>query len=398
MNAFVSRIRRFAAWTVGIVFIMSGLLKLLDPTGASLVMDEYFKFFHLGFLSFSSSFLAEVLALLEALTGVALVSGVFRKPAAALTMAMLAFFTLITVVLAVFNPVMDCGCFGEAIHLSHMQTLVKNLVLCALAAFAFFPFRNLGVPRKLKYISFVIGSLSVILFAAWSMFNLPVVDFGIFKPGTVIAAAYEEIYSDPSGEDAFQAVFIYEKDGRHEEFTLENLPDSTWTYVTTETRILKEAEEETARLSFTDAWGEYMDHNAVHGPVAVISAYRPDKFSEQELQRISAYSRDLSAAGFTPLVLFAQSPSADSPLFNSGTLYYSDYKTLISLNRSNGGLTYLNDGMVIEKWNARKKPGPEELSALLEGESYDSMLSYRTGGSLKFQGFLLYLFAVLLLL
>ena len=394
MNGLTSRTRRFAAWIIGIVFTISGILKLLDPVGASLVVEEYLKFLHLGFLSFSSSVLAEAMAMLEALTGVALVTGVFRKTTAAITAILLLIFTSLTVLLAIFNPVMDCGCFGEAIHLSHFQTLMKNLVLCALAAVAFIPFRGLGVPKKLKYVSFGISSLSLIFFAIWSLVNIPVVDFGTFKPGTVIAAADEEIYADDSREDAFQAVFIYEKDGRHEEFTLENLPDSTWNYVTTETRILKEAEEETARLSFTDAQGEYMDHDAVHGPVAVISVYRPDKLDAEDWKRISEYCGMLSDLSCRSLVLVARGPAAEEVM----PVYYSDYKTLISLNRSNGGLTYFNDGMVIEKWSARKKPVAEELRGLLDDEPYDVILSGRTKGNLRFQGFMLYLFAVLLLL
>lgn len=394
MSALISGIRRFAAWIIGIVFTVSGILKLLDPVGASLVVDEYLKFLHLGFLSFSSGILAEAMALFETLTGVALVTGIFRKTVAAITTFLLFIFTLLTVLLVIFNPVMDCGCFGEAIHLSHFQTLMKNLVLCALAAVAFIPFRSLGVPKKMKYVSFGISSLSVIFFAIWSLVNIPVVDFGSFKPGTVIAAADDEMYADASGEDAFQAVFIYEKEGRHEEFTLENLPDSTWNYVTTETRILKEAEKETARLSFTDARGEYMDHDAVHGPVAVISVYRPDKLDAEDWKRISEYCVMLSDLSCRSLVLVARGPASEEAL----PVYYSDYKTLISLNRSNGGLTYFNDGMVIEKWSARKKPETGELSALLEREAYDAMLSGKTKSNLRFQGFMLYLFAVLLLL
>jgi hypothetical protein len=84
----------------------------------------------------------------EASTGAALVSGVFRKTTAIVTSALILFFTVITLILWIANPVMDCGCFGEAIHLTHGQTLLKNLVLVALALIAFIPFQNFGVPRK----------------------------------------------------------------------------------------------------------------------------------------------------------------------------------------------------------------------------------------------------------
>ena len=74
------------------------------------------------------------------------------------------FFTVLTLFLVIFNPEMDCGCFGEAIHLTHMQTFLKNIVLCILLATYYFPSSMLGRNRKRKYASFGLVTVSVLAF------------------------------------------------------------------------------------------------------------------------------------------------------------------------------------------------------------------------------------------
>ena len=151
-------------------------------------------------------------------------TGVWRKATAIAATAFMCFFTLLTLALVIFNPEMDCGCFGEAIHLTHMQTFLKNIVLCMLLAGAFLPFRDLGVPKPRKYVAFGITAASMAAFTIYSLLHIPVVDFTDYKSGTFLQSA-ESSYSDIDG-DAYEAVFIYEKDGIRKSFGLEELPDS----------------------------------------------------------------------------------------------------------------------------------------------------------------------------
>ena len=154
--------RRLCAAIVGIVLFVAGSLKLMDPVGAGLVVSEYFKFFHLGFLMPVSKAFGVVLALLEAAVGAALISGIWRKTVAWAAMCLTAFFTAVTLVILIGNPDMDCGCFGEAFHLTHVQTFVKNLILCGLCLAAFFPFKSIGEPRKRKYTAFALVMAAVL--------------------------------------------------------------------------------------------------------------------------------------------------------------------------------------------------------------------------------------------
>ena len=139
MSAFYSGFRRLFACLIGLVFFLSGMLKIIDPVGTTLIVREYLKLFNLTFLMGLDKPIAIALSLLEALVGAALLAGVWSKIVALITMAMMAFFTAITVFLLVKNPEMDCGCFGEAIHLTHFQSFLKNVVLCLFCIPAFLP-------------------------------------------------------------------------------------------------------------------------------------------------------------------------------------------------------------------------------------------------------------------
>ncbi len=86
MKYIVERFRRFCGFITGFVFFASGILKLLDPVGAGLVMDEYFDFLHIGFIGFAAKPLGVFLALAETLIGTALITGVWRRTTAALAM------------------------------------------------------------------------------------------------------------------------------------------------------------------------------------------------------------------------------------------------------------------------------------------------------------------------
>ena len=75
MTNFLLRLKRLCGYTAGFVFFISGLLKLMDPVGASLVMKEYFQFLHLEFLSGAATASAVAFALAETLIGTALITG-----------------------------------------------------------------------------------------------------------------------------------------------------------------------------------------------------------------------------------------------------------------------------------------------------------------------------------
>ncbi len=359
----------------------------MDPVGAGLVMKEYFKFMHIGFLSGGATTFGIAFALAETLIGTALITGVWKKSVALAAVLLQGFFTLLTLALVIFKPEMDCGCFGEAIHLTHSQTFIKNIILLGLLLIYYIPAKLLNKPKPKKYVSFGLVTVSTIAFALYSLLYIPMADFTAFKPGVEINREAH------SAENTYEAVFVYSKDGNEQTFSLESLPDSTWTFARTETISQPQEAKPATTISIYNESGQYADSLLTHGRVMVISAY--DKLSPKDINRITSFAKNAQEVGFTPILLTASEEIASPDCL---TRYFCDYKTLITLNRSNGGLTYIDNGMIIRKWAKRNLPDLEDLTDLSDMDATESYIERDSKTSLAFQGFLLYVFAVMLLL
>jgi len=361
MKGFHKAARRFCAFLIGIVFFVAGVLKVMDPVGTSLIVTEYLKFLHLGFLEFGAKAAGVVSALLETVVGAALVTGVFRKTSGIVSGVMMAFFTVLTLVLWIANPPMDCGCFGQAIHLTHLQSLLKNLALDLLWVVAFVPFRDLGMPRRMKKVSFALASISVLLFALYSNLSIPAMDFTPYAPGV-------ELYGAPGADD-----------------------DPSWDV----------SENFGATLSFCNAGWEYCDSLACTGTVFAVSVYEPGKVGGAGWERISSALDDAQDAGFTALLLVASTPErmeSEVPWHILMRCFYADRKTLLTLNRSNGGATLILDGQIGRKWAARSLPSADDCLRLIKANPTEETMKFTSEGRIRLQAFLLYVTAVMVLL
>ena len=157
-------------------------------------------------------------------------------------------------------------------------------------------------------------------------------------------------------------------------------------------------------LSFYNLDGTYEDSLAYEGKVMVVSIYDPD-MSLSRWNNVSEFTVSAQEAGFKVLILTAGTPSEvlecipqDMRLLLEPHIYFCDYKTLISLNRSNGGVTFFSDGYLIRKWAARAIPDSAELQETASTAETEIIIGHSSQGSLTMQGFLLYVFAVMLLL
>ena len=333
-------VKRICAFIIGLVFFGAGILKLIDPVGSGLVVEEYFKFMHLGFMVPLAKWVGVAMALFETLLGAALLAGVWPRLVGIITGIVLLAFTGLTLVLWLVNPDMDCGCFGLAVHLSHFMSFAKNVLLCLLWLIAFIPMRSVLEPRKVKYVSFAIAAISLSVFTIFSIHSIPAFDFSAFKPGAMLMQAQH----DPS-------------------------PDSPL-------------------LSICDANGDYCDELLASGLVMVVSAYDYDKLSPAALERLDAFRSSLSV----PSMLIASGPGLPEGA------YSSDRRTLMTLNRSNGGATLLSDGLIVSKWPVGRLPSADAVSALAELDATEAMMKANSPRRLVNQAFLLYVTAVLLLL
>ena len=388
MKGFHKGIRRFCSVLLGLVYFGAGMLKLMDPVGAGLVVEEYLSFFRLGWLSPLAKAIGVGMALIETLVGAALLAKVWRKQVAAVTSFITIGFTILTLQLVIFNPEMDCGCFGEAVHLTHFQTFIKNLILCLLCVIAFLPARDYGGNTKSKLVAFGMVTALVLLFTVHSLLSIPLMDFTEFAPG-VSLVSYDEGETVSPGEKEYYV--IYEKDGREGSFTLDNLPDSTWTFVRVEEASGKLPGEgsEIPVFSISDSEGQYRDELLTEGRVMVLSVYDVPGYGR--LEQAELFLNEAKAAGFKALAV------AREPIPGIET-YTSDYKKIITFNRSNGGATYLDDGEIICKWPARRLPDAQELAKAASLNPLEQLVERSSRRRIAFQGVVLYSLAVLLIL
>ena len=356
--------RTLSRFIIGITFILSGFLKAVDPTGGALKIDEYLKAFHLGFLDFISMPAGILLSAAEFVIGVCILKGIMMKLFSKITLGFVSFFTLLTLYSALFNPVQDCGCFGEAFHLTNWETFFKNVVLLSCALLIFWQrdkFTPIATP-KWKYIYIGFYTAFILCVSFYALRHLPQIDFGVFKSGTLVAAN-----DAAQPEHEYETVFTYSKDGQEKLFTLENLPDSTWTFVSADTKLVSVSSHSGsgAELILKTPDGVYVTEEILgnEGPMFLLSVYNYKKIEKHLLKEIGALYNDAVESGARFFILSGNSEFVEGDV----PVLYTDYKSTLSLNRSNGGLTYLNDGTVIKKWSRYEYPS--DLAAVVGEDS-----------------------------
>lgn len=401
------RIQKVAAVLVGATLFASGSLKLIDPVGTGLIVEEYGKLFHLGFLSggFARSF-GFLLSLFETVCGGAMLTGVYRRTFRGAATVLIGCFTVVTVFLAIKNPPMDCGCFGEALHLSHTASLLKNLVLLGLCLLSIIPRVEPPVSGRPRYLAGVFMALGIIVAAVRALTGIPPYDFTDFAPGVELAASQAGTIA---ADDAFEVSFTYEKDGRMATFSLETMEQAElegWTYVSSET-VRRQGEtprDEVVALSFLDRENGLRDTLAARGNVLIVSFYDTPGADAKDWQRTLEVFERARSAGMEPLLL-VESPLDELDRLLEGLpgeaqlqscSYQADRRTLLSLNRDNGGATCFADGMLVKKWGVRTLPSQAALETLA-ADPVDAMMVSGSRGRMTIQGFFLYALAVALL-
>lgn len=226
---------------LGALFIFSGFVKAVDPLGFFYKIQDYLTAFGMisWFPSYAPLLVGIVLSAIEFSVGVFLFLGIRRKVASALALLLMAVMTPLTLYLALANPVSDCGCFGDAWILTNWQTFGKNVVLLV-AAVSVFKWQDLLVrfiTPKMEWMISMYTFLFVFALSFYCLENLPILDFRPYRIGANIKEGME--IPEGAKPSVFESRFILEKGGKRQEFTLDNYPDSTWTFVESHT-ILKE--------------------------------------------------------------------------------------------------------------------------------------------------------------
>lgn len=340
-------IARICRLIVGLVFVFSGFVKLISPVGTSLIIREYLMAFNQTFMLPAAMALGIALSMTEFLTGVALLLRLRLRIAAWVALILVALFTPLTLYLALFNPIEDCGCFGELVHLDNWQTFFKNLILLPCVLIIFFCRKKLTLYRYpvLEWVFIGLFALMATAVLLQTFLWAPLTEFTDYKVGN-------EIKEAPVGDASqmYETVFVYEKDGERQTFTLDKLPDDSWQFVESITT------QNVLNVKASDADFVIEDPNGVNISSDILSRhnlllmtiYHPDKFLRRHpASQIAQIKAKAEGEGLDFMLIASDNMSE---LAGICPVNRADLKLLMTFNRSNGGTTLLDEGIIVRKW------------------------------------------------
>ncbi len=358
-------IKEAARIFVGVLFIFSGLIKVNDPVGTAIKLEEYFQVFAYDFAPFFEwfipgvLFLSVVLSVLEVVLGVALLIGYQMRITAWAMLVLIVFFTFLTFYSAYFNKVTDCGCFGDAIKLTPWQSFYKDVILLILIVVIFWKRDTYSpiLPIRISHIAMAADTLIFILIATYAIRHLPFIDFRSYAIGNNIPELML-----PSGELKYE--YVMEKDGK--EYSFEQYPsDKSYTFKAMNV-LNPEVQPKITDLAVWNDEGEYTDE-MLQGQKLLLITHSIDKTTTKRNDQI----RDL-ISGLRNLEVWSLTSSSgdEYEAFAKGAgwdvpYYYVDATVSKAIIRSSPGILLLNNGTVLGKWHHNDVPSRSEVARLL---------------------------------
>ncbi|HEY9117933.1 MAG TPA: DoxX family protein [Roseivirga sp.] len=318
-----------ARFIVGGLFIFSGLIKVNDPVGTQIKLEEYFTVFAVDIAPFFESlkplalFFSILLSTLEVVLGIAILLKYREKLVTKLLLAMIIFFTFLTFYSAYFNKVTDCGCFGDAIKLTPWQSFIKDIILLVFIVILFIKRKvnDERNPKKPKHIAIGLSTAFCLTVAFLAINHLPYIDFRAYKEGTVIPEAMMPPADNPN---EVPKITNYAMWGDEDDFTMESLQGK-------KLLIIVHDVEHTEKRAYP-LLNSLINSVQNEIGVAAITASSGPEFEalRHEVQLAIPY-------------------------------YYSDKTLLKTMVRSNPGLVLLQDGQIMKKWHYNDIPDAAEL-------------------------------------
>ena len=350
---------------LGVTFLFSGTVKAIDPFGGVIIMEEYFGAFGITALNPFALFISINLSAVEFLLGLCIITAVYRKLTTLCMLVFMAFMTSLTLYLAIFNPVHDCGCFGQAIILTNTQTFLKNALILMPASIVTFIYYKKMTPiytHKIYWFPVVFGYLLAIGFSYYNYYHLPPIDFLPYKTGVNIREQMS--YPEDAPQDIYH--YIYEKNGKKETFSPEKAPagDSEWTFV--DRKLIKQgyvppiSDFEVYDANDVDVVDMLLEHEK--GVLLLISPYL-EKASDNHIDEINyLYDYAVDNGMLFYCLTSSSQKNRDLWIYNTGAEYpylSADDVMLKSLVRANPGLVLLQSGTILQKWNHNDIPSEE---------------------------------------
>lgn len=356
----MQRVVNFARIVTGILFVFSGLVKAIDPLGLAYKMQEFFEAWASGgFMKTTMLALHDhalvfsiIMITLEVAVGLALLIGWQRKIVTRMLLLLIIFFTFLTAYVLFSGKIRACGCFGDCIPLTPIQTFSKDIALLVLALILVFNWKLIR-PLAKPYIA---GSLVILLSVAtlylqfYVQKHLPVKDCLPFKPGNNIL----ELRKMPKDAvpDKYDYVFVYEKDGQKKEFSVNALPDSTWKYSDRKQILVQKGKNNIPLIndfSFTTASGNDTTEAILNQPgtyyllfIQNLGNYPSGNWEEDKKVLEKA------AASNLPLYIVTSQRADVEKRFPGAMIFTCDFTAIKTAARANPAL-YLMKGPIIQK-------------------------------------------------
>ena len=368
---------------VAVTFIFSGFVKAIDPIGTQYKLQDYLGAIGMAGILPNWTLLAVAvfLAAIEFCIGIFLLFAIQRRLISKLTVAFMAFMTMVTVWIVVADPVKDCGCFGDALHLTNTETLIKNIVLlvCSLAIM----YRPLAMFRFVsKSNQWIVTNYTIafiLVSSGLSLYYLPIFDFRPYHIGVNIPRGMEI----PKGAKLpqFKTTFIMEKNGQRKEFTLDNYPDASWKFIDSKTVQTSEGYippihdfSITDNKTGLDLTNSVLSHKGYTFLLIAPHLETADDSNFGDIDRLYEYAQSydipfycLTASTTKAIKRWIDLTGAEYPFC------ITDEAVLKTIIRSNPGLLLLKDGTIINKWSHNNLPNEAKLSRPISQSSLGKM-------------------------
>jgi len=378
---------------VGILFIISGLIKLNDPLGFSYKLQEYFSadVLNIPFFEPYALMISIVVVVFEVILGVFLLIGYKRKFTLWSLLVMIVFFTFLTFYSAYFDKVKDCGCFGDALKLTPWESFTKDIILLFLILILFFGKKHIKpIFRKLP--NTVLALLSFI-FSLWFgyhvLMHLPSKDFRAYKIGNNIQQ--EMSVPEDAPKPIVEYTWTFNINGEEKEFvTSGSYPNVDGEYVGVETKMIEEGySPKIYDFSIETEDQDFTEHFLNEEHLIMIVSYSLEHAEKDGLVKLKSISDKAIEKNYTVIGLTASGEDMKQKIREDYNLnfdfYLCDEKALKTIVRSNPGVLELNKGTVMQKvhWNdiedlklpvvekkvVPKKEEPSDVGYLINGES-----------------------------
>lgn len=357
----------------GLVFIFSGFVKAIDPLGSTYKLQDYFLAFGLEWLFSMALPLAIILSTLEFLIGINVLLGIKMRQSALGGLIFMLFFTPLTLYMAIYNPVPDCGCFGDAIIISNWQTFYKNIVFLAAAIFIFIKrkeVRPLWTERNDWYLSGMVALIGIAI-SLYCLHNLPIIDFRPWKVGNNVL----QLMTPQAEQAEVYLIFENQQTGELTEYPASDYPwdDPEWTQLWKFKDQRKEIIKPYMAAPIDDFrildeyGGEHTEtYIANPGYQLIIVAYDLLKTNRKAFERrITPLARAAEESGYELIVLSGSTweviDAFRHQLQTPYKFYQADAVKLKTIIRSNPGLTLMKNGVVLRHWAHRNIPDFETL-------------------------------------